>query len=219
METNQNCILCGDCIKNCPHQSVRLNLRRPDWELWNAKTTDLAVLLFVPLLWGTQIFRGLNNTSIPQYLTNYMGSSGLVYGLIMAGSIVFAFHVSIAGIAFMGKIDTSVGTDYGSVFVLSIIPLIYAIEIAIRLVPLLNHAADFFRVLGNQIGYTLPQVAFRLDMQSIHFLQVIIISVGLLFSLSVSNKQTLMFVQDQIAPAFFRFLPIFTIAVVSILLL
>jgi len=219
METNQNCTLCGDCIKNCPHQSVRLNLRVPGWELWNAKTTDLAVLLFVPLLWGTQISRGLNNTSIPQYLVHYLGSSGLVYGLIMATSIVFAYHVAIAGIAFMGKIDTSAGTDYGSVFVLSILPLIYAIEIAIRLVPLLNHAADFFRVLGNQIGYTLPQVAFRLDMQSIHFLQVIIITAGLLFSLTVSNKQTRMFAPDQVAPAFFRFLPIFTIAVVSIVLL
>jgi transcriptional regulator with AAA-type ATPase domain/polyferredoxin len=219
IETNQNCIICGDCIKNCPHQSVRLNLRVPGWELWNAKTTDLAVLLFVPLLWGTQIFRGLNNTSLPQYLTHYLWSSGLVYGLIMAFSIVFAFHVAIAGIAFMGKIDTSAGTDYGSVFVLSILPLIYAIEIAIRLVPLLNHAADFFRVLSNQIGYTLPQVAFRLDMQSIHFLQVIIITAGLLFSLTVSNKQTQMFAPDQVAPAFFRFLPIFTIAVVSITLL
>ena len=219
METNQNCTLCGDCIKNCPHQSVRLNLRVPGWELWNAKTTDLALLLFVPLLWGTQIFRGLNNTSLQQYLSHYMGSGGLAYGLIMAASIVFAFHVAIAGIAFMGKIDTAVGTDYGSVFVLSILPLIYAIEIAIRLVPLLNHAADFFRVLGNQIGYTLPQVAFRMDMQSIHFLQIIIISVGLLFSLTVSNKQTRMFAPDQVAPAFFRFLPIFTIAVVSIALL
>ena len=219
METNQDCIICGDCIKNCPHQSVRLNLRVPGWELWNAKTADLAVMLFIPLLWGTQIFRGLNNTSLPQYLTHYLWSSSLAYGLILAISIAFAYHVAVAGIAFMGKIDTSVGTDYGSVFVLSTLPLIYTIEIAIRLVPLLNHAADFFGVLGNQLGYTLPQVAFRLDIQSIHFLQVIIISVGLVFSLTVSNKQTQMFDSDEVAPALFRFLPIFTIAVVSIALL
>ena len=219
METNQNCTLCGDCIKNCPHQSVRLNLRAPGWELWNAKATDLAAILFIPLLWGTQIFRGLNNTSLPEHLNNYLWPGGLTYGLIMASSIIFAYHVSVAGIAFMGKIDTSVGTDYGSIFVLSTLPLIYAIEIAIRLVPLLNHAADFFRVLGNQTGYALPQIAFRLDIQSIYFLQVIIISIGLLFSLTVSNKQTQMFTPDQVAPAFFRFLPIFTIAFVSIALL
>lgn len=191
----------------------------PDWELWNAKTTDLAVLLFVPLLWGTQIFRGLNNTPLPQSLIHYWGSSGLAYGLILAISIIFAFHVAAAGIAFMGKIDTSAGPNYGSIFVLSMLPLIYAIEIANRLVPLLNHAADFFAVLGNQIGYTLPQVAFRLDMQSIHFLQVMIIFADLLFSLTVSNKQARMFPPDQVAPAFFRFLPIFTIALVSTALL
>ena len=85
--------------------------------------------------------------------------------------------------------------------------------------PLLNHAADFFRVLGNQIGYTLPQVAFRLDMQSIHILQVMIILIGLFFSLAVSNKQMRLFPLDQVTPALFRFLPIFTIAIVSTALL
>ena len=84
---------------------------------------------------------------------------------------------------------------------------------------LYNHAADFFRVLGNQIDYTLPQVAFRLDMQSIHFLQVMIILIGMFFSLAVSNKQMRLFPPDRVAPAFFRFLPIFTIAIVSTALL
>ena len=150
---------------------------------------------------------------------HYWGSSGLAYGLLLVISIIFAFHVAAAGIAFMGKIDTSAGTNYGSIFVLSMLPLIYTIEIAIRLVPLLNHAADFFRVLGNQIGYRLPQVVFRLDIQSIHFLQVMIILIGLFFSLAVSNKQTRLFPPGQETPAFFRFLPIFTIAIVSTALL
>jgi polyferredoxin len=218
MENNQNCILCGDCIKNCPHQSVRFNLRAPGWELWNAKRTDLASILFIPLLWGTQIFREVYNTSIPQYLSRLSWPEGLMLWFIMALSIIFAYHVALAGIAFMGSIDTSAGKDYGSIFIFSMLPLIYAIEIAIRLVPLLNHAADFFRVLGNQIGYSLPQVAFRLDMQSIYFLQVIIVCTGLLFSLVVSTRQTKMFAPEQVAPAFFRFLPLFVIAVVSIAL-
>ena len=52
------------------------------------------------------------------------------------------------------------------------LPLVYANEIAIRLVPLLNHAADFFVILGNQVGYSFPHIAFRLDMQSIYILQI-----------------------------------------------
>jgi NAD-dependent dihydropyrimidine dehydrogenase PreA subunit len=219
MENNQNCILCGDCIKNCPHQSVRFNLRAPGWELWNAKKTDLAAILFIPLLWGTQIFREVYNTSIPHYFSRFSWPEGLTLGVIMVLSVIFAYHVAIAGIAFMGTIDTSAGRDYGSIFIYSMLPLVYAIEIAIRLVPLLNHAADFFSVLGNQIGYSLPQVAFRLDMQSIYFLQVVIICAGLFFSLIVSTKQTRMFAPEQVAPAFFRFLPLFVIAVTSISLL
>jgi len=63
-------------------------------------------------------------------------------------------------------------------------------------------------------------VAFRLDMQSIYFLQVVIICTGLfLFLDSIDQEQTKMFASEQVPPAFFRFLPLFVIAVMSIALL
>lgn len=35
MESNANCNLCGNCIKSCPHDSIRLTPRKPTSEFWS----------------------------------------------------------------------------------------------------------------------------------------------------------------------------------------
>jgi polyferredoxin len=218
MDTNQDCVLCGNCMKACKNAAVRFNLRPPGWELWNTRAADIAMILFVPLLWGTQIFRGLDLTTIPQRLDVYIGSMELTYGLLMLGAVLFAYHVALAGVAFTGMVDTDAGKKFGSTFFMVMLPLVYANEIAIRLMPLLNHAADFFVILGNQVGYTFPHIAFRLDMQSIYILQIVIIIIGLSFSFFIANRLTATLPPEKVAPPFFRHLPLIVIALVSVLL-
>ncbi len=218
MDTNQDCVLCGNCMKACRNQAVRFNLRPPGWELWNSRSADLAMVLFVPLLWGTQIFRGLDLTVLPQKVNSYVASMEWTYAILMLCSVLFAYHVAVAGVAFMGKVDTDAGKGFGSTFFLVMLPLVYANEIAIRLVPLLNHAADFFVILGNQVGYSMPHIAFRLDMQSIYILQIILIIIGFSLSVTVAAKLVALLPSEKVAPAFFRHLPLVVMAVVSVLL-
>jgi transcriptional regulator with AAA-type ATPase domain/polyferredoxin len=218
MDTNQDCVLCGNCMKVCKNAAVRVNLRPPGWELWNMRSADIAMILFVPLLWGTQIFRGLEHTSVPLKLEPYLGSMELTYGLLLVIASVFAYHVALAGVAFTGMVDTEAGKKFGSTFFMVMLPLVYANEIAIRLKPLLNHAADFFIILGNQVGYSFPHIAFRLDIQSIYILQIVIIIIGLSFSFFVADRLTKTLPPEKVAPPFFRYLPLVVIAVVSVLL-
>ncbi|MGB2689325.1 MAG: sigma 54-interacting transcriptional regulator, partial [Desulfobacterales bacterium] len=49
LRNNQECILCGDCIKSCPHQSPILNLRVPGQELWTFRKPDSIMALLGPL--------------------------------------------------------------------------------------------------------------------------------------------------------------------------
>jgi transcriptional regulator with AAA-type ATPase domain/polyferredoxin len=219
MSTNQDCVLCGNCMKACKNAAVQFNLRPPGWELWNIRSADIAMILFVPLLWGTQIFRGLDLTAVPLRFNEYIGSMELTYGVLMIGSILFAYHVAVAGVAFTGLIDTAAGKGFGSTFVMAMLPLVYANEIALWLAPLLNHAADFFVILGNQVGYKFPHIAFRLDLQSIYILQILIIIMGLVFSFFVAARLVAVLPPEKVAPPFFRHLPLIVIAVVSVILL
>jgi transcriptional regulator with AAA-type ATPase domain/NAD-dependent dihydropyrimidine dehydrogenase PreA subunit len=218
MDTNRDCVLCGNCMKACRNEAVRFNLRPPGWELWHTRSADLSMVLFVPLLWGTQIFRGLDLTTMPMSLNSYIGSMELTYGLLMIGSVLFAYHVSVAGVGFTGKVDTDTGKEFGSTFYMVMLPLVYANEIAIRLVPLLNHAADFFVILGNQVGYSFPHIAFKLDVQSIYILQIAIIVIGLISSFFVASRHIANLPAEKVEPPFFRHLPLIVIAVVSIIL-
>jgi transcriptional regulator with AAA-type ATPase domain/NAD-dependent dihydropyrimidine dehydrogenase PreA subunit len=219
MSTNQDCVLCGNCMKACKNAAVRFNLRPPGWELWNVRSADVAMILFVPLLWGTQIFRGLDLTTLPMRLNAYIGSMELTYGVLMIGSALFSYHVAVAGVAFTGLIDTSAGKGFGSTFVMAMLPLVYANEIALRLVPLLNHAAEFFVILSNQVGYSFPHIAFRLDVQSIYILQIVIIIMGLISSFFVAARLIATLPPEKVAPAFFRHLPLIVIAAISVILL
>ena len=107
----------------------------------------------------------------------------------MTVSIVLAYYLAFAGIKLMAAIAPNERKSFAPLYVLAMLPLIYANEIAIRLVPLLNHAADFFQVLGNQIGHQLPEIAFRLDMQSIQIVQVVFVLIGFSISIAVNDLQ------------------------------
>jgi len=187
LTSNQNCNLCGNCIKLCPNESVRVNLRLPGRELINSDKADLALLLFVPMLWGTQIFRGLDMTPLPGMLEQAAGSRPLSYMLLMTGAAVFSYLLAASGWA-LARMSYEPETVEPTRFIFAMLPLVYAEEIAIRLAPLLNHAADFFIILGNQIGYDLPRIAFRLDLGSIHILQLLLVAIGLFFSIRVMNS-------------------------------
>lgn len=218
MTSNQDCVMCGNCMKTCRNEAVRFNLRPPGWELWNMKSADMALILFVPLLWGTQIFRGLDQTTWPLKLNAYLNSMEATYGVLMLVAVLFAYHVGLAGVAFTGMVDSEAGKGFGSTFFMVMLPLVYANEIALRLVPLLNHAADFFVILGNQVGYSFPHIAFRLDMQSIYILQIALIGIGLAFSYFVAARLTATLPPEKVAPPFFRYLPLIVVAVVSVIL-
>ncbi len=62
LRSNQNCVLCGACIKNCPNQSPVLNLRLPGYDLWSVHTSDKAFVSLGIALVGTQLFRGIRET-------------------------------------------------------------------------------------------------------------------------------------------------------------
>ncbi len=58
MDSNANCSLCGNCVKNCPDQSLRLRLRPPGVELAAVRRPRLPDAVFIGLLLG--LITGLN---------------------------------------------------------------------------------------------------------------------------------------------------------------
>jgi len=221
METNHDCVLCGNCMKVCTNESVRLNLRPPGWELWNAKAADIAAIILVPAIWGTQLFRGVVQTINIDRLVELIGSRGGAYALVGIAALLAAYIFSYFGSVLLRVLKgVAIREDTSeTVYVLAMLPLIFANEIALRLPPLFNQAADFFIILSNQFGYDFPKIAFRLDLESIQILQVLLIVVGLFIAIFVTNRLIKPIENNKSPLKRILYLPLFIVAIISFYLL
>ncbi|MGD0869665.1 MAG: 4Fe-4S binding protein [Bryobacteraceae bacterium] len=52
VEDSGTCHLCGNCVKNCPHDAIRISLRAPTVELWNVRQPRLPDVVLVTMVMG-----------------------------------------------------------------------------------------------------------------------------------------------------------------------
>ncbi len=79
--SNVNCLVCGNCIKNCPHDSARVRFIKPGAEILDKKEFKISESLFIISLFsltsilttnGNLMLRGLFNLSLSGYLLRGM---------------------------------------------------------------------------------------------------------------------------------------------------
>jgi len=158
LSSNQNCVLCGSCIKTCPNQSPVLNLRLPGYDLWSVQRPDKAFGVLGIALIGTQLFRGIQESgwfgSIPARTT----TAWFIALLLSIGSFLFAaLYTRAAGQSIFGKKGVAGEHDwYRIVYVL--MPLVFAFEAGYHVNRLLTLGGQFLTVLGHELGIraTLP---------------------------------------------------------------
>jgi len=178
LHSNQNCILCGRCFKLCPNDSPVLNLRIPGHELWASLKPEKITTIFVPVIIGTQIFRGIEHLSLMQKLEAGTWPMWSIYAilLIIATAVSFAY-ARISGVIAFGKLKNTT-IKKGDLFIHAIIPLAFAYEIVYQLNPLLTRVGHFFPTLGRQFGFNWEFLDFAFQASSIKPWQVLFILLG-----------------------------------------
>ena len=183
LRSNQNCILCGNCVKACPNDSPSFNLRIPGHELWASLKPEKVTNIFVPVILGTQIFRGLEHTAPIYSLESALHSTWLLYAalLLAATAISFSFTRISGDMAFGNLRDTTI--KKGELFGHAIIPLAFSFEFVYQLNPLLTRLGTFFPTLGRQIGFDLEFLNFATNPGSVKPWQVLFILLGIAVSM------------------------------------
>ena len=183
LRSNQNCILCGNCVKICKEASPTFNLRIPGHELWAALKTERVTAVFVPVILGTQILRGIETTSLAHFLETVTRSTWAAYAVILlVGTILSHYFLILAGnLSFGTLMDRSLRKNH--LLMNAIVPLAFAFEFAYQLKPLLEHMGDFFPVLGRQIGFNLDFLSFSTSAGAARPWQVVSIFFGMLVSM------------------------------------
>ena len=188
LHSNQNCILCGNCVKLCPHDSPAFNLRVPGHELWAALKPEKVTTIFVPVILGTQILRGIEHTSIIQKLEPGLQPMWSIYAILLIAATVLSFaFIRISGALVFGRLKNS-SIIKGDLFIHAIIPLAFVYEIVYQLNPLLTRLGNFLPTLGRQFGFNWESWNFAYQANSIKPLQVLLLLLGIAFSMGFLKK-------------------------------
>jgi polyferredoxin/CRP-like cAMP-binding protein len=189
LRSNQNCVICGLCIKTCPNQSPVLNLRLPGYDLWSAPMLEKSFAVLTMTLIGTQFFRGIG----------YLGGEGLFTGdaslvawtqtfLLMAGSILLAaLYALYANRVVFGRDSRPKGAERYRI-AYALLPLAFACELGFHLEQLFTIGGKFLPILGGQLGLSLQLPSASASPLTVKTLQVLLVIVGAVGSLCIPGN-------------------------------
>jgi len=93
LHSNQYCKICGSCVKNCPYDAIKLNLRLPGNELWEMRHVRTGTGFLVLGLMGGWLSDMI--TRLPSYhgLTAWIPGPGIVKFTVMYVGIIAGLNL------------------------------------------------------------------------------------------------------------------------------
>jgi len=94
MDSNRFCNFCSNCVKTCPHDSVRISLRVPTSELWFIKKPRLEESILASILIGLVVVQTIVMLEVWEpFMTWFEGTTGITnftvgWTLIYTGAIL-----------------------------------------------------------------------------------------------------------------------------------
>ena len=185
LSSNLNCILCGSCIKSCPHQSPVLNLRLPGYDLWSVQVPDRAFVILGMALISTQLFRGIVE---PGWVGSLDAGIAMIWLVTLveaiAAFLLTALFIRAAGRTVFGKRGRAGEYDWHRI-VYAFLPLAFAYEAGYHLNRLLTLAGQFLTVLGRQTGSLAELPGASASPAVVMALQAILVMLGAAGSTSI----------------------------------
>lgn len=93
MDDSANCVLCANCIKNCPNDAIEVTLRPPTKELWFIRRPRLEVSFLAVAIMGIVFIQNVTMlgfwTDVEVALSNAFGadSKAVIYTIVFAAAI------------------------------------------------------------------------------------------------------------------------------------
>jgi DNA-binding NtrC family response regulator/polyferredoxin len=178
LRSNLDCILCGNCIKNCPNQSPQVNLRLPGFELWSSRQFEKPMAFLVQLIMATQLFRGLVKAGYFHFfLDDSINRSFMLFVLLTVVTVLVFILVKMAENSMSrdvpDKKEYSAGMlSYG------LLLMVVTFEMAFHVERLLLLGGQILPVMGRQFGMQWETFGVSVAPWVIITLQVMLILLG-----------------------------------------
>jgi polyferredoxin len=197
VDNNRDCILCGQCIKNCKLNSIHLNLRLAPQELWNQQAPRLSDSFLVVSL-AAIFYPFAINQSFPSFFENTAATLqffGFPSSIPLAASCIFfsCIAVYLGGYTAMSHIMTRMtGNNWkttAAILGYGMIPLVLGAFMAAHLEIFVNGLWLLPANLMDLFGIGGEQVASRvISRDATIVLQIITVVGGLIASLYATHR-------------------------------
>jgi polyferredoxin len=150
MQSSANCVLCGDCIKNCPNGSIQLTLRPPTRELWFVHKPKVEAAFLAAVIMGIVLVQNVTMLdvwgSMLSWLEKATGTTSYYVTFTITFVLAITLPVSLLGGASLiaSKCNNTSFADNFTRFGYAIIALDLAAHIAHNLFHLLAEGKSIF---------------------------------------------------------------------------
>lgn len=197
MYTNEDCILCGQCIKNCKYDAVHLNLRAPAAELVQdsglnsyREGANSAIAFFIPMLIAVVLAINLRKLSLYHHFSTKINSEVIHYTLIC-----LSFYFLCLGLIWLGAIALKESNLEGSAlerlvwYTCTFIPIAFAGEVANHVITFINGFGQILPVVHLHFGsYEFSILNQQASTEMVKLLQIMIIITGTVASIFIGKK-------------------------------
>lgn len=194
METNAECNFCGNCVKNCPNDSIKMYPRVPTKELWFIRKPKLAESFLAVVIMGIVFVQNITMLAIWKDILSWLErTTGTTsYYVTFTVTFIIAMLIPIILLSVTGLIAKKFNGDSVkqnfSRFGYAIIPLDLAGHIAHNLFHLLAEGKSVIFTFVELFGVNMHGSTALLDNETIQALQYILIVIGALGSIYTVYK-------------------------------
>ncbi len=111
MDSSAECNICGNCVKNCPNDSIRLSLRVPTKELWGLKNPKLEHASLAAVIMGIVFVQNITMLEIWEDILSIISTFTGTTNYQVNFTIAFIFSMALPILLLLGaaKLATVLG--------------------------------------------------------------------------------------------------------------
>ncbi|MCC7104289.1 MAG: 4Fe-4S binding protein, partial [Chloroflexi bacterium] len=193
MQSMANCNFCGNCVKTCRNDSIRLIPRTPTRELWFIKRPKFQEAFLAVVIVGIVLVQNITMLSFWEPMIAALSS--LLFGSrVLAFTVVFVVAMGVPFVIVLAASDLSSGatrdtfTENFARFGYAVIPLDLAGHLAHNMFHLLAEGKAIFFNTAALVGYQVTGSPAVLPMSVIQMLQFGVLFLGIGGSIFTAYK-------------------------------
>jgi len=191
LRSNRFCKLCGNCVKNCPHGAMNLNLRIPGREIWEMHQVGAVTSFLVISMYGGLISELLEASSLyDRFYSFFLDYPDIViFTMFFTLAIISANALTFVAATISSQVSGETTEENFARYGLALLPLVMTGFMAFHLYYLINLGVYFPIVLWQTFHFSIfERMVITVPPSWTLFAQQLLIFIGALGTLVISYR-------------------------------